>query len=81
VRTGGTLIQIDERTGRSIGRRDVATSGDVSIAWALPTIATLDYDDTVARVAPREAWIAETAGTLWLCRPDSGELWRIERPG
>jgi hypothetical protein len=81
VRSGGTLIQIDERTGRSIGRRDVATSGDVSIAWALPTIATLVYDDTVARVAPREAWIAATAGTLWLCRPDRGELWRIERPG
>ena len=81
VRTGGTLIQIDERTGRSIGRRDVATSGDVSIAWALPSIVTLDYDDEVARVAPREAWIAETARTLWLTRPDRGELWRIEWPG
>jgi hypothetical protein len=81
VRTGGTLIQIDERNGRSIGRSDVATSGDVSIAWALPTIATLVYDDTVARVAPREAWIAETERTLWLCRPDRGELWRIDRPG
>jgi hypothetical protein len=81
VRTGGTLIQIDERTGRSIGRRDVATSGDVSVAWALPSIVTLDYDDAVARIAPREAWVAETARTLWLCRPDRGELWRIERPG
>jgi hypothetical protein len=81
VHTGGTLIQLDEHTGRSIGRRDVATSGDVSIARALPTIVTLDYEDTVARVAPREAWVAETARTLWLCRPDRGELWRIERPG
>jgi hypothetical protein len=81
VRTGQTLIQIDERSGRSVGRRDVATSGDVSVAWALPSIVTLDYDDAVARVAPREAWVAETARTLWMCRPDRGELWRIERPG
>jgi hypothetical protein len=81
VRSGQTLIQIDEHTGGSIGRRDVTTSGDVSVAWALPSVVTLDYDGDLARVAPREAWIAETAHTLWLCRPDRGELWRIERPG
>ena len=80
VRSGQTLIQLDERSGRAIARRDVATSGDVSVAWALPTIGNLDYGDTVARVAPREAWIAETAGTLWMAQPDRGELWRIERP-
>ena len=81
VRSGRTLIQVDERTGRSIGRRDFATSGDVSIAWALPSVVTLDYADELARVAPREAWLAETDRTLWLCRPDRGELWRIDTSG
>jgi len=81
VRSGQTLVQIDEHTGRSIGRHDVATSGDVSIAWALPTIGVLDYGDTVARVAPCESWMAETAGTLWMTHPLLGELWRIDRPG
>jgi hypothetical protein len=80
VRSAQTLIQIDEHSARSIARRDVSTSGDVSIAWALPSIGTLDYRDTVARVAPREAWLAETAETLWMCLPDRGEVWRIERP-
>lgn len=81
VRSAQTLIQIDEHTGRSIARRDVATSGNVSIAWALPSIVALDYSDTIARVAPREAWMAETTATLWLTRPELGEVWRIERPG
>jgi hypothetical protein len=81
VRTGQTLIQIDERTGRSIGRRDVATSGDVSVAWALPSIVGLDYRDTVSRIAPRESWVADTTRTLWICRPDRGEIWRIQTPG
>jgi hypothetical protein len=81
VRSGQTLIQLDEASGRSIARRDLSTSGDVSVAWALPTIGVLDYGDTVARVAPRESWLANTAGTLWMTNPDLGELWRIDRQG
>ncbi len=81
VRSDRTLIRIDERTGRSIERRDIATSGDISIAWALPSIVALDYHDAVARVAPRETWIADTGRALWICRPDRGEIWRIQAPG
>jgi hypothetical protein len=81
VRSGQALIQIDEESGRSIARSDIATSDGASIAWALPSIVGLDYGDRVARVAPREGWVAETAHALWLCRPDLGELWRIQRPG
>jgi hypothetical protein len=80
VRSGQTLVQLDERTGRSIARTDVATSGDQSIAWALPSIVAVDYGDTIARVAPTEAWVVTTPGTVWLCRPDRGELWVMDVP-
>jgi hypothetical protein len=81
VRSGQALIQIDEGSGRSIARSDIATSDGASIAWALPSIVGFDYGDSVARVAPREGWVADVVGTIWLCRPDLGELWRIQRPG
>jgi hypothetical protein len=80
VRSGQTLIQIDERSGRSIARTDVATSGGQSIAWALPSIVAVDYGDTIARVAPTEAWMVTTHKTVWLCRPDRGELWEMDVP-
>jgi hypothetical protein len=81
VRSDRTLIRIDEQSGRSVERRDIATSGDVSIAWALPSIVGLDYRDTISRIAPREGWVADTTRTLWICRPDRGEIWRIQTPG
>jgi hypothetical protein len=80
VRSAQTLVQLDERTGRSIARTDVATSGDQSIAWALPSIVAVDYGDTIARVAPTEAWMVTTARTVWLCRPERGELWEMDVP-
>jgi hypothetical protein len=80
ARSGQTLVQLDERTGRSIARTDVATSGDQSIAWGLPSIVAVYYGDTIARVAPTEAWIVTTPRTIWLCRPDRGELWAMDVP-
>jgi hypothetical protein len=79
VRSARTLVQIDEHTRRSIARPDVEASARTSLGWGLPSVVTPDYRDTVARAAPREAWVAETARTLWLSRPDRGEVWRIER--
>jgi hypothetical protein len=81
ARSGRTLIQIDERTARVTDRRDIATSSDSSLAWALPSIVALDYGDTGALVAPREARAADTSRTLWIGRPERGEVWRIQTPG
>jgi hypothetical protein len=75
------LIRIDERTGRPSEPRDIQTSADASIAWGLPTIVAADYRDTTARVAPRDGWLADTSRTSWICRPDRGELWRVQTPG
>jgi hypothetical protein len=74
IRTGRDLVQLDEQTGRSLQRTDIHTSGDQAIAWALPTIVDLRYDDVDALVAPRESWMAATATALWIARPDLGEL-------
>ncbi|MDQ6795686.1 MAG: hypothetical protein M3067_12880 [Chloroflexota bacterium] len=80
IRTDRTLIRLDERTGRSLQRTDIGTSGDTAIAWALPSIVSLSYDDTDALVAPRESWIAETPTSLWIARPDKGEVWLLQPP-
>jgi hypothetical protein len=80
VRSGHTLVQIDEHSPRSIARPHVATSAHTWLGWGLPSVVTDDYGDTVARAAPREAWVAETGRTRWLCRPDLGELWRTDEP-
>jgi sugar lactone lactonase YvrE len=80
IRTDRTLIRLDERTGRSLQRTDIGTSGDVAIAWALPSIVSLGYDDVDALVAPRESWIAETPTSLWIARPDKGEVWVLQPP-
>jgi hypothetical protein len=80
IRTDRTLIRLDERTARSLQRTDIGTSGDVAIAWALPSIVSLGYDDLDALVAPRESWIAQTATSLWIARPERGEVWVLEPP-
>jgi len=80
IRTDRTLIRLDERTGKSLQRTDIGTSGDVAIAWALPSIVSLGYDDKDALVAPRESWIAETPTSLWIARPDKGEVWVLQSP-
>ena len=80
IRTDRTLIRLDERTGRSLQRTDIGTSGDAAIAWALPSIVSLGYDDIDALVAPRESWIAETPTSLWIARPDKGEVWVLQPP-
>ena len=80
IRTDRTLIRLDERTGKSLQRTDIGTSADTAIAWALPSIVSLGYDDMGALVAPRESWIAETPTGLWIARPDKGEIWVLEPP-
>lgn len=80
IRTDRTLIRLDERSGRSLQRTDIGTSGDTAIAWALPSIVSRGYDDMDALVAPRESWIAETPTSLWIARPDKGEVWVLQPP-
>jgi hypothetical protein len=81
----GRVVRLDTRgrvtaTNDGLGGGPIATSAHRWLGSGMPSGVADDYGDTVARVAPREAWVAETARTRWLCRPDLGELWRTEQP-
>ncbi len=74
------LAAIDESRLRTAYRSDVGTSGFADIAWSLPSITPLGYEDPTTAVAPRAADAVLVDGVAWVARPADGELWRIGPP-
>ena len=76
----GFLTQVDEHTGNVVAREEIGTSGDAALVRRFPSIGPTDYRARDSLVAPRGSSVAESATTIWLCRPERGEVWRLAVP-
>ncbi|MFL5679138.1 MAG: hypothetical protein ACJ77B_00895 [Chloroflexota bacterium] len=74
----GFITRIDERTRRVIDRQEIGTSGDAALVRAVPAVAMSDYADEGSKVAPHGTQIVDTGTAEWICRPERGEIWRVD---